>query len=669
MILSDISIKRPVLMTMVIMIFVVIGIFSLTRLGIELFPRIDLPFITVMTIYPGAGPEEVETLLNKPIEEEVGSISGVKNITSIAQEGVSLVFVELNIEQDIDVGAMDIKDKIDALRPDLPVDIEEPIVEKFEVGSSAFISLSLTGPFSLEEMYQVVDKTIKPELSKIPGLANVDIIGEKEREITIELSMANMVAYGISPIQIVQALALENWNLPAGRIEKGRSEYTLRLAGEFESVSEIASTRIQTSSGPIRLDQIADVKDTFAEMREKARFNLQPTIGIDLIKRQDANTVKVADLAFQTIDKLEKVLPEGLKIEVAQDQSQFIRDSIKDVQGNLVLGILFTALVLFMFLHNWRSTIIAAIAMPISILSTFILIDAAGFTLNMMTLMALALSVGILVVNAIVVLENIERLRESGLSLRDSAAKGASQIAIAVAASTLTNIVVFTPLAFMKGVVGKIFMPFGLTIAFATIFSLLVSFTLTPMMSSRPIRSGLYAFVALFTTGLVYISLGLTPAILLVIVAGFLVIAAKIGWVEHFGSFWNKGFTVFREDYRTGLKWAIHHKSWVVSFAVISLIIGLFLFRYVGSEFFPSYDERRMQVSVEMPAGSRLEETNRVITRIEHEISKFPEVMTIYTSSESLPLREWVVVRVYNMETSWRSCNRQMPVIIHLLLR
>ncbi|MCB2210802.1 efflux RND transporter permease subunit [bacterium] len=632
MVLADLSIKRPVLMTMVIFTFVVIGLFSLTRLGIDLFPEIDFPFVTVTTVYPGAGPEEIETLLAEPLEDAASSVSGVKTIYSIAQEGVSVTLIELQLGEDVDIRAIDIKDKVDAIRNDLPDDIQDPIVQKFDMGASAIVNLAVIGDLPLEDLYLLVDQQIRPELQKIPGLANVDVIGEKEREIRVELSTKLMRAYQINPMQIVGALTAANLDIPAGRIEKGRSEYTVRVEGELEAVDEIRALQLQTASGPIRLDAIANVVDDFAEMRELARFNGTPSIGLNLVKRSDANTVQVADDIFSTVERLQKMMPAGVDIKIASDSSKFIRDSVADVSGNLVLGILFTALVLFLFLHSWRGTVIAAVAMPISIVSTFTLLEAANFTINVMSLMGLAISVGILVVNAIVVLENIERLREEGLSLREAASKGTGQIAVAVSAATLTNIVVFTPMAFMAGIIGPIFRQFGLTVAFATIFSLLVSFTLTPMMASQKLKAKTYAFVALLTLAAVWIILGPITAAVVAGVVALIALADKLGGVKAFARGWDKWYNELASDYRIGLSWAIKHRFIILGLTSLIFVFGLFLFSFIGSEFFPSYDERRLRVAVEMPAGSRLEETDRVLQRVEEEVSAYPEVKSLYTA-------------------------------------
>lgn len=632
MVLADISIKRPVLMTMVIMTFVVIGLFSYSRLGVDLMPKMDFPFISVVTIYPGAGPEEIETLINIPIEEEVSGVGGVKSLFSTAQEGVSIMFIELQLGQDVDIGSIDIKDKIDAIRMNLPDDIEDPMVQKFEIGAIAVISLSLTGPYPLEFLNDLVEKTVKPELGKIPGLANIDVVGEKEREIEIALSAQHLRSYDLSPMQVVFALAQENMNLPAGRIERGRSEYTLRMAGEYESVEEIAATRISSPKGHIRLDKIARVTDTFAEQRELARFNNLSSIGLDLIKRSDANTVQVGENVKRAIKRIQATLPDGVKLNISLDFSTFIRDAVADVRSNLLLGILFTAAVLFLFLHSWRGTIIAALAMPVSVISTFTLLAAAGFTLNMISLMGLAVSIGILVVNAIVVLENIERYRAQGVDLKTAASKGTREIAIAVSAATLTNVVVFAPMAFMSGIIGSIFLQFGLTVAFATIFSLLVSFTLTPMMASRPLKGGIYALVGTLTMVSVWAFLGQVATMILACVVLFIIVAEKIGLVKRFTNLWNRLYDELVRDYTVGLGWAIRHRFIVI--AAVSLVFfgGLSLFKLIGSEFMPSYDERSLSVSIEMPAGTRLEETNRVLHRIESEFGSFKEVKTVYTA-------------------------------------
>ncbi|MBD3165985.1 MMPL family transporter [bacterium] len=631
MVLADTSIKRPVMMTMVIFAFVVLGLFSLSRIGVDLFPKIDFPFVSVVTVYPGAGPEEVETLINEKIEEEVAAISGVRTVYSTAQEGVSIVAIELQLGEDVDLGAIDVKDKVDAIRSELPDDIEDPVVQKFEMGASGIVEMSVTGPYDLDRLFQFVDRTLREELSRISGVATVEIVGEKEREIEIALSTYRMRMFGISPSHVVGAIAADNLNLPAGRMERNRNEITLRMNAEFASVEELNKVRVQTAVGAVQLDRIAQITDTFKEQREMARYNGERSINVTVVKQSDANTVQVADDIKVALERIRPRIPTGMEISIARDSSEFIRNSLADVSSNLVLGILFTAIVLFLFLHNWGGTVIAAVAMPISIVSTFLLLDFAGFTLNVMSLMGLAISVGILVVNAIVVLENIERYKQKGMPDAEAASKGTGEIAIAVAAATLTNIVVFTPMAFMQGIIGPIFREFGLTVAFATLFSLLISFTLTPMMASKPLKPVVYAAVGLVTLWAVWNFLGVVPMLGVLGVVLVVLLLQKAGLVKRFANFWDRWYGELANDYQTLLRFALKRK-WVIVVSVLALFIAsLQLFRFIGSEFFPQYDERYMMITAELPPGSRIEQTNEVLYRVEQELEAYDEVKTIYT--------------------------------------
>lgn len=618
-------------MTMVIMTFVVIGLFSYSRLGVDLMPKIDFPFVSITAVYPGAGPEEVETLIAKPMEEEVSGISGLKNLYSVSQEGYCLLFAELNLGEDVDIRSIDIKDKIDAIRRNLPDDMQDPVIQKFRMGSMPIFNLSVLSDMPLEDLNDVVEDVIKPELSKISGIANIQILGQKERQIEIALSAQKLRAYQVSPLQVVAALGSENMNLPSGRIERGKQEYTLRMSGEYLSIDEIAGAQIQTPQGRIRLDRLGKVRDTFSEQREMARFNGQSSISVDIVKQEDANTVQVGQRVRRTLDRLDKMLPENVELKVGRDNSVFIEDAVKDVFNNLVMGILCTAAVLFLFLHSWRGTVIAALTMPISVVSTFTLLMAAGFTMNFMSLMGLAVSVGILVVNAVVVLENIERLRKEGMDTYTAAKEGAGQIALAVAASTLTNIVVFTPMAFMQGMIGPIFMQFGLTVTFATIFSLLIAFTLTPMMASRPISKGVYGIVGLVTLWGVWKYVGLTAVWICAAIVILLLIAQKMGGVARFARAWDRLFDDFTNDYRRFLDWVIHHRKTTLGLVTLLFLFGLFLFKFIGAEFFPTSDERSLGIFIEMPAGTRLEETNRVLTEVEATLQQYPEVDKIVT--------------------------------------
>ena len=387
----------------------------------------------------------------------------MKNITSTSVEGVSVVAIEFEVGTDVDVAAADVKDKIEIVRPKIPLEAEDPVILKFDIGAQPVMDLAVSSTRPLEELYELTDDVIKPELMKIPGLASINILGGKEREIKVEVNQERMRAQNLDILDVVMGLNVENLNVPSGHITESRKEYSIRVSGEYETVDDIRSIFIQDQDErKVRLRDIAVVTDDFKELRQLARFNNDVAIGVSLIKRSDANIVAVTDLVKQSLATITQIIPADVAINVASDNSTFIRQSVSEVVNNMGIGILLTALVLFLFLHTWEGTVIAAIAMPASIISTFILIRFAGFTINSMTLLGLAVTVGVLVTNSIVVLENIYRHADKEKDVKNASIAGTTEIATAVAASTLTNIVVFTPIAFMGGIIGQFFYEFGL---------------------------------------------------------------------------------------------------------------------------------------------------------------------------------------------------------------
>ena len=637
-------------MTMVILAFAVIGLYSLTDLGIDMFPEIEFPFVSVMTLYPGAGPEEIETLITKPIEEEVGSINGVKNITSISQEGISFVFVEFQMNVSVDIAGIDVKEKVDAIRYQLPSDIEPPAVSKFDINAIAIMNLAVSSPRPLEEVFKTTEDVIKPELAKIQGLANIGLVGGKKREIHIEADKNALAARGLSLSNIIMAVQTENLNIPGGRITEGRKEYSIRLNGEFDNIQSIRQLKLQVHNGaPIRLSDVAKVYDDFEEQRELARFNNRSSVGLDLIKRSDANTVQVADEVKNTLDRLRSTLPDDYSIDLARDRSISIKDSVADVTSNIILGVLLTALVLMLFLQSWQGTVVAAVSMPLSIVSSFTLLRFMGFTLNMMSLMGLAISVGILVANSIVVLENIERYKSLGRTVKDAASIGTSEIAIAVAASTLTNVVVFTPIAFMSGIVGQFFRQFGLTVAFATLFSLLISFTLVPMMSSLRIRTGLYVIFAGVTLYLTYTSLGAIVTVIIIAALLLFYLMEKLGYKQKAVAKWDKFYNDLVLSYHNTLAWTISHRKTVIFTITALFLLALSLTGFLGSEFLPGSDLGSFAISLELPSGATLEETDRALRTIEDIAGKEPEVKTIYTALGKSESGDWSISSGVNL--------------------
>ncbi|MBI4721048.1 MAG: efflux RND transporter permease subunit [Chitinivibrionia bacterium] len=609
MFLARMSVRKPVLTTMFVLSFVVLGFFSWRRLVIDLMPEVEFPFVIVTTIYPGAGPGEVETQITKEIEDAVSTIANLKNLESISQESYSLVVMEFELGVDVDIVAIEVKDKVDAIVAGFPEDAEPPIVQKFDINAQPIINLAISSPRPLNEVYETTKNVVKDHFSRVEGVATVDIVGGREREIQVAVDKRLMKAYGLSLPQIVGAIGAENLNVPAGRITEERKEYTLRLLGEFDDLEGMRKIRIPLKdNGSIALENVAEVYDGFKDRRDLSRFNGQPTVKVAIQKRSGANAVKASEGIYQAIEELKEILPPDYVITVAQDASQFIKDAVKDVTQNIFLGILLTTILLYLFLHSFRVTTIAAVAMPTSVIATFLLIDFAGFTLNILTLMALGITVGILVTNAIIVLENIIRYLDMGKPADEAAIEGTTEIAVAVIASTMTNIVVFTPIAFMSGIVGRFFYQFGLTVVFATLFSLLVSFTLTPLMASKLFR-------------------GYKPK-----VAGETK-RRRIAFLERFEQGWENFYNEIERMYRESLKWAIKHRARVLIATTLILFFSVFLFRFVGGEFMPVMDEGFITISVEMPPGSNLNETDRVLTEIEAILEKLPETVSILTSA------------------------------------
>ncbi len=582
-------------MTMVILALVIFGIIGFMGLPIDLTPNIDLPFVTVQTVYPGAGPEEIETSVLKPLEEQMATIPNIKNITAFASEGIGFIILEFKLGVDPDLAAIDVKDKTDAILFELPSDLLKPVISKFDFNDRPILNLALTGPMTAEQLRVVADKRVKDQLLKIGGVANVTVTGGREREIKVLINKSRMDALKLNLQTISGVIASQTANIPGGHVSGQLKEYTVRVQGEFESLDQIRNVGIPVPGGAVvPLYTIADVVDDFEEMRELARFNNQNSVGLGVFKRPDANTVKVAGEIKKQVEQFGAELPSGVSISIAQDRSDFIKESVNDMYRNLIIGMVLTALMLFVFLGDWRVTIIAAATIPMSIVITFAGMNALGFTLNMMTLMALAISVGTLVTNTIIVLENIVRHRDTGMPVMEASEVGAKEVAIAVLASVLTNVAVFAPMANMAGITGQFFVSLGLTIVIATVVSLFLSFTFAPMAASRILQSR----NAAHTKHL------LQPAL-----------------------DWMSGV------YSSMLDASLKHRIWVVIGVVALFVITLvFIGPRLNSEFFPPTDQGVVNITIEMPSGASLKETNGALSIIENRVSQLPEVKTVYAS-------------------------------------
>jgi len=603
---ARLAVRRPVLTTMMVVILVVMGIFSYSNLGVDLLPGVDFPVVTVTTAYPGAGPQEVEQQVTEKVEDAVSTIGNLESLTSYSRENVSIVIAEFDYSVDADLAAIDVKDKVDAIRSDLPDDAEPPTILKLDINAQPIMDLALSGPQSLEVLYDFADQVISERLSRVDGVASVSIVGGREREIEVRVHPDRLRAHGLAITDVAALVGAENLTVPAGRITEARSEYAVRVVGEYASVEEISNLPLAVPGGGyVRLADVATVEAGFADVRELARFNGEPAVSLSIQKQSDANTVATASGVFQVLDEMGSELPPGADLHVATDRSEFIRDSIRDILKNILIGIGLTVAVLFLFLHSWRGTVIAAVAMPATIVATFLALDRMDFTINVMTLMGLGITVGILVTNTIVVLENIYRYLDKGADPKEAAEEGTTEVAIAVAASALTNVVVFTPIAFMQGIIGQFFFAFGLTVVFATLASVFISFTLAPMLAARVLRT--------FETE-----------------------REEKGWLGFFWKRFDAGYLTLEEDYRRALRWSLARprNGWAVV-GVTSLLLVLALFiqaRFGGGEFIPTSDNGMAQVTLELPPGTPIEWTAQMAERAEGLLRQVPEVTDLLTT-------------------------------------
>ncbi len=602
--LPRLAVQRPVLTTMLVVVCVVLGLFGFSRLQTDLFPEIEFPVVSVTTVYPGAGPEDIEIQVSDRIEAAVSGLAGIDELRSISQENVSVVIVQFDLGINPDQAAIDVRDRIEAVRGDFPTEVQPSIVQKFDIGALPIMNFALSGPQGTDALFELADLELRERLSRVVGVAAVDLIGGRQREVEVLVSPERMQGYGVTLTDIVNWIRAENISLPAGRIMEPGVDVPVRIVGEYRSVRELEELRLFLANAQVvRLGDIATVREGYEDLAQVALFNGEPAVSITIQKQADANPVQTARGVLAELARIRTELPAGARLDVVRDQSEFIDESINDVLYNLVIGIVLTTLVLFVFLHSWRGTIIAVAAMPVTIISTFLLMDAVGFTLNLMTLMALSITVGILVTNTIIVIESIYRQLDRGEEPKDAARKGTSDVALAVSASTLTNLVVFTPIAFMPGVIGQFFYAFGLTVVFATMFSIFISFTLAPLLAAKLLRP-----LDDETQG---------PL-------------AKV-WTR-----WDAGYRGMEDSYRSGLTWSLDRprNGWLIIggitlFSVATLMVSL---RFVGGEFIPAGDEGAVQVDLELPTGTSIQRTQDVARLAEERLRALPDVESALTT-------------------------------------
>ena len=610
MFLSDVSIKRPVFATMMMVALVVLGIVSYKRLAIDEYPDVTYPTISVQTSYPGASPEVIMRQVSKPLEEALNTVQGIKEINSSSYEGGSQVRLSFNLGVDIGKAQQDVQAKVSRIRRSLPPNIDEPIIQHFDPNDSPILSIALqSSERPLRELTDLGEQVVSPRLEAIPGVGGVNIVGGNRREIKVQLDPSAMHAYNVSPVQVIQALQRENQEVPAGRVKSGQVEQLVRVTGRVVDPKSFADIAVAVRNGvPVKLGDIGTVIDGSAEKRTAAEIDGNPSVTVDVLKIAESNTVAVADSVHRAVEELETVLPRDVKITVRRDDSERIKESLADVQLSIILGAVLTIAIIYLFLNSWRSTVITGLTLPVSIISAFFAMWLFDFTINTMTLLALSLAIGLLIDDAIVVRENIVRHVEMGKDHYRAAKEGTDEIGLAVAATSLAVVAVFFPVAFMGGMIGKIFFQFGVTVAFAVLVSLFVSFTLDPMLSSIwPDPDVEHGGVGAH---------GGKPR--------------KKGPIRRFASAFNDRFDRVANRYPQWLQWALGHRLVVLLAAGVSVVIAFMLVPRLGFTWMPDADTGELNVSFRTSPGSTLEYTLGKGHEIVAFLKKQPEVAYTY---------------------------------------
>lgn len=593
--LVEICIRRPVAATMGIAFLVVLGLFSYRELPVDLFPNIDFPIVVVNTTLKGASVEEMESSVTKVIEEAVNTIEGIEELRSTTKEGLSHVVVIFQLERNREAAAQDVRDKVAAVTSKLPAGTDPPLVMKFDVEASPILSIAVGGKRSLREVTEIARKLIKEDLETLYGVGSVTLVGGLERAINVEVDAKRMAAYGLSLNQVRSALRSQNLELPSGHVDQGSKELTLRTMGRLARVEDFQRLIVGNVQGrPIVLGDIAEISDGFVEPRTLARLDGQPAVSLLVRKQSGTNTVEVIDRIKQRLQELKAVLPPDIQMQVVRDHSRFIKKSIEEVQFHLILAAVLVSLTVLLFIANLRATLIAAVAIPTSIIATFTLMRWLGFTLNNITMLGLVLATGIVIDDAVVVLENIFRYaEEKGIPPRQAASEATKEISLAVLATTFSLVVIFLPVAFMSGRVGRFFNSYGITVACAILVSLLISFTLTPMLCAR-----------------------------------FL----KLDRARLESSRTRRFYAAIDRGYGRLLRWSLRHRWVIVLSSIFTMLATVPLFRWVGKDFLPQDDQSEFEVIVQTPEGYSLARTEATFAELERRLRALPHVRHLLTT-------------------------------------
>ena len=603
--MTRVAIKNPVFCTMVMLALMVMGAVSYFRLPIDAMPEVNLPFAFTVVQYPGASPQAVENDLTKPIENALNTIAGVKKITSRSRENSSLVIVEFAMGTDIKVAMQEMRDKLAQIRPAFPKEAKEPFVSQANRDDDrAVVSLGVTSKTrTLPDLSYMVEEVIRRRMENVTGVATVNINGSSTREIQIEPDVAKLRARRIGVDQLLAALRNDNIDAPVGNITIGQNDKSVRVDARFKQVSDFANLVVARRDGlQVRLGDVATIIDGSKEQTSFARIDGVRAISLDMLKVRGSNTVEVGVGVKAAIERLKKDLPSDIELTILSDQSKYVKANVDGVKRTIIEGGVLTVIIVFLFLASWRSTVITALTLPISVVATFIALYAFGFTLNALTLMALSLCIGLLIDDAIVVRENIVRHLALGKSHHEAALEATEEIGLAVLATTLAIVAVFAPVAFMGGIIGLFFFQFGLTVVVAVMISLFVSFTLDPMLSSVWADPAGNRF-------------------------------KRLPWLGRFLTWFDGRIEALQHRYERVIRWALGHRKTVLFGAIGLFVASMFLFPLIGSEFVPKEDQSEFGMRLETPVGSSLDYTTVKVAQAEAELRKIPEIKLLYSGA------------------------------------
>ncbi|KYZ75329.1 acriflavin resistance protein [Anaerosporomusa subterranea] len=601
--LTEISIKRPVFATVMILALVVLGLASYMSLNVDEYPSVEIPVVAVTVVYPGASPEQVESKVTLKVEEAVNVVAGVEHVTSTASEGISTTVIQFTSDTNADAAAQNVRDKLGSLQAELPDDAKAPIISRFDPSDTPVMSIALTGDMSQRELTIFAEDILTKRIKTVNGVASVDVQGGLDREIQIQLDGGQMSAYGITIPEVLNNLRSENIDSPGGKVTDGQRETDLRAVGSVTSSQQFLNLPVGQRDGvQLYVKNIASVKDTTEDVAVVTKLNGKPALGLDIMKQSGSNTVQVVDNVKKQLDSIQKELPSGVDLVVVRDNSKNIRESVDDVLFNLIVGGFLAVAIVFLFLGNWRSTIISGITIPVSVITSFLAMKALGFTLNTMSLLALSLAVGLLIDDAIVVIENIVRHLAMGKDKTTAALEGTAEIGLAVMATTFTLVAVFLPVGMMNGIVGQFFKEFGVTVAASVLVSLFVAFTLTPMLSAKYLNhSEIHD-------------------------------DSRLGraWLS-----WNRKFDEITAKYGEFLRKALSHRRKVMLTAAVLFIASLTLIPFLGSTFIPDADHSEISIKATVDPGMSVQASAAMADEMIQIAQAVPEVKLTYSVANS----------------------------------